>query len=292
LSYHTDEISVDSGQPIELYLFTYDGVNYAYTSSTYSQSQHGFIFNPEIISRGSSLKLGDSGGTVETCVITVPRNNSIAMLYQGAPPELDSVRVQVFRVHGEMQNNDFIKILDGVVSQVRFSGSFAELTITIENVLNRYIPRGTISYHCQNCIYDSKCRLDKAAHAYTYYVDNIEGLTIHASDLKLQPTDFFTDGFLQMGNSVRAIVKHEGESVRIKYPINKSQQGATFIAYPGCSGLFSNCAKRFGNTDNFNGIPYIQPYNAFKHPVDTGAYWIDNVVIKRDTFGYIGQMSL
>lgn len=296
MSYHADETSTSNAQPIELYLFTYNSLNFLYTSSQYSQSyvidNIGYTFVPEYIERGQSLKLGDSGGTIETCTITVLRTNSVALLYQGAPPELSAVRVQIFRVHGE-NNNDYIRILDGVVSQVIFRESYAELTITIENVLNRFIPRGTLSYHCQNCIYDEKCFLNKDDYAFTCYVDGgINGLTISSTNLLEKPEGYFTDGYLKMGNSVRAVVAHKDRYVQIKYPINRSEWSGSFVIYPGCSQLFSICAKRFGNTDNFNGIPYCQPYDAFKHPVDKGAYWIDDEVILRDSRMAIYQMNL
>ena len=41
------------------------------------------------------------------------------------------------------------------------------------------------------------------------------------------------------------------------------------------------------NTDNFSGVPYIEPYNAFRNPVGKGAYWIRDDVIVRDTNGKI-----
>lgn len=296
MAYKFDEVSTYNAQPIELYMFTYNKLNFLYTSSQYSQSimieGNYYTFSPEYIERGQNLRFSDSGGTLETCTITILRTNSVALLYQGAPPELSAVRVQIFRVHGE-NNNDYIKILDGVVSQVIFRGSQAELTITIENVLSRYIPRGTLSYHCQNCIYDEKCFLNKDDYAFTCYVDGgINGLTISSTNLLEKPSGYFTDGYLQMGNSVRAIVEHKDRYVLIKYPINRSEWSGSFIVYPGCSQLFSNCAKRFNNTDNFNGIPYIQPYDAFKHSVDKGAYWIDSTVIVRDSHMVIHSMSL
>ena len=291
MSYESFELSTEDGNPIELYLFTYSGTNYLYTSSQYYQENIiggvRYIFNPEYIKRGDSLKLGDSGGSVETCTVEVLRTNPIALLYQGAPPELSSIRLQVFRVHGE-KSNESIKILDGVVSQVRFRDSYAELTITIENMLNRFIPRGTLSYNCQNCIYDEKCNLDRNNYGVLCFTTGgIQNLTIFSSNLLQYPTDYFTDGFITMGNSVRAVVKHDNNYVRLKYPINKSEERDRFMVYPGCSNLFTKCAEKFNNTDNFNGIPYIQPYDAFKHPVGTGGYWVDGNIVYRDTFGNI-----
>ena len=291
MSYNSDEISIAEGQPIECYRFDYNGQIYSYTSSQYAQRIGGITYSPEFIKRGDTLKLGDSGGTVETCTITVPRTNSIALLYQGAPPELSSVRVQVFRVHGQA-TSDMIRIIDGVVSQVRFTNSEAELTITIENVLNRYIPRGTLSYNCQNCIYDEKCNLSAANYAWRCWVSGWDGLTLYSSNLTEKPSGYFTDGYIRMGNSVRAISLHKDNKILIKYPINETEKQGSFWAYPGCSQVFRNCATRFHNTDNFNGVPYIQPYDAYKHPTMRSVYWVNQNIIIRDTKGVIYNIGI
>lgn len=296
MAYKDFEVSIDSCQPIEFYLFSYNGVDYSYTSAQYPQYANidgkEIVFNPDYIERGESLKLGDSGGTVETCTINVSRTNSIALLYQGAPPETDSVRLQVFRKHGE-EAPEHIRILCGTVSSVRFSDSVAEITVTIENVLNRQIPKGTLSYHCQNCIYDDKCKLKMEEHAVECPIDQgMTNLNIYSSVLASFEEDYFTGGFLRLGNSLRAITYHTGNMIRIKYPVNQSDIGSVLYVYPGCGNIFRVCATRFHNTDNFNGIPYTQPYDAFKHPVGTGSYWVDSQVIIRDSHMKIKKMNL
>ena len=53
MSFDKDETSVQDAQPVELYLFTYDGVNYTYTS--YQRNKEAYIdgtfytFNAEYI---------------------------------------------------------------------------------------------------------------------------------------------------------------------------------------------------------------------------------------------------
>lgn len=304
MAYSLDETSVDSGNPVELYLFSYDNKKFTYTSSQYYQSvnvveEDGTInyytFNPDYIRRGDNLILGDSSGNIETCTITVPRTNSVALLYQGAPPELDTVRVSVYRKHGE-GFTDTVRILAGTVSQVCFKGSDAELTITVESVLNRRIPRGTLSHYCQNCIYDERCTLSKAAWEaqcrVDYSIGGIDGLWVYSSDLALFPDDYFTDGYMQMGSCFRSIQKHTDRRILLKYPIPESEKTIPFTVYPGCNGLFTICADKFHNTDNFSGVPYIEPYDAFLHPVDKGAYWVDGNIVYRDTRGAVHTMQL
>ena len=297
MSYESDEISIQDSQPIELYIFSYNGIYYNYTSSRYTQTRvYGgttFVFEPEYIRRGDNLKLGDSSGTIETCTITVGRTNPVALLYQGAPPELGAVNVQIYRTHGDAISGEYIKILDGIVSSVKFDGSDAELTITIENVLNRLIPRGQLSYYCQNCIYDDKCNLDRDTWGVFAWADGgFSGLWIYSSVAGTYPDDYFTDGYIKIGNCYRGIYSHKGTGIGLKYPIPPSEVQNNFTLYPGCSGLFTLCATKFGNTENFSGIPYMQPYDAFKHPVNKGAYWVNSDVIVRDTNGHIGNMGL
>lgn len=289
MSYNSDELSVDNGNPIELYLFSYNNNTYSYTSSVNSYTLIidgvSYSFSPEFIQRGDNLKLGGSDSQ-ETCTITVTRNNNVAMLYQGAPPEQDSVSVRVYRVHGE-SSSDYKMILSGTVSQVQFKDSTADLTVTIENVLKRNMPKGSLSYYCQNVLFDCKCTLNPSNYGERFRVDKIDHLTLKSQALADKGDDYYTDGFIKMGNAYRQIKSHKGNTIVIKYPISINDKEGSFMAYPGCSGLFSICNSRFKNTNHFSGVPYIQKYDAFTHPVDKGAYWINDVIILRDTHGKI-----
>ena len=60
MSFNTIETSVEDNNPIELYLFSYNGNTYAYTSSTKNYSitagDTSYTFSAEYIERGDSLK--------------------------------------------------------------------------------------------------------------------------------------------------------------------------------------------------------------------------------------------
>ena len=296
MSFFDDETSIENAQPVELFLFTYNNVDFTYTSSGFAKSAYlnnkWYVFNPDYIKRGDSLKTGNNSGNTETTIITVSRSNNVALLFQGSPPEDDIVRVRVYRVHG-LNNSDYALILRGVVTQVTFDGSYAELTITIENVLNRLIPRGKLSYYCQNCLYDDKCTLKADDYALTCYLDkHVNGLKLYSTNLRERDEGWPINGFLKMGNSYRAIVNAKADWLQIKYPIRADDWQGSFKVYPGCEYVFKNCAEKFGNTDNFSGVPYIMPYNAFTHPTGHGVYWIFENVIYRDTGGTIYDIGL
>lgn len=289
--YSSIENSTSSGEPIELYKFVYMGQEYTYTSTLRSQSVviegKQITFYPEYIKRDNSLKLGSQDNSVETTKIYVKRTNSIALLYQGAPPEQGAVGITLYRYHKE-DDNDIIILARGIVSQVTFSGSESILTITIENLLNRNMPRGTFSYYCQNCIYDHKCTLKEEDYALTCYLDEgMTGLTFYSTNLREKPSGYFTDGYMKMGNSYRAIKVHDDNHITIKYPIMESDKQGSFVVYPGCNGLFLTCNSKFKNTDNFTGVPYTRPYDSIKNRNGTPHYWINDSVIRRDSKGEI-----
>lgn len=297
MSYNDFEISTESGHPIELYLFKYGNSIYTYTSSQSSKSISidgiSYVFTPEYIKRSDGLILETSGTQQETCTISVSRNNNVALLFKGAPPEGDTLTVDIYRLHGR-NVLDYIRILSGTISQVVFNGSEAQLTIIIENVLIRNIPRGKLSHYCQNCIYDAKCGLNPDNYMVQCYLDGgMDGLTLISSNLKERPSGYFTEGYMRMGNSLRQITLHSVDRITIKYPIMKNELTDKFTVYPGCGCLFETCATRFGNTDNFSGIPYQVPYDAYYHPVSNSLpYWVNGNIVERDTNGRLHTPSL
>ena len=293
MAYKDYEVSPEDGNPIECYHFVYGNISFQYTSSQYTQvirtGSSTLVFNPEYIDRGDSLKLGDSSGTMENCTITVARNNPVALLYQGSPPEDNGVYLTIYRKHGESAN-DYIIILRGNVVQVRFTDSEAEMTINVENVLNREVPWGKLSYFCQNCIYDNKCTLNPDNYKKDCTLDQgMDGLVLYSSNLLSVTSGYLTDGFMKMGNIYRAIHLHDRNYIVIKYKIPKNELQGSFTVYPGCSNLFTVCADRFGNTDNFSGVPYIMPFDAYHNPVSNRqVYWEPGAaILRRNTSGEI-----
>ena len=291
------ELSVENGSPEEFYLFTYRDKTYCYTSALRSKTLNigsdWHNFTADFISRGDSLKLGDSGGSTETCTIRVSRTNAVAQLYKGAPPENGTVRVEIYRKH----EDSAVRLVRGTISQVTFTDSEAELNITIENLLATEIPVGKLSYLCQNCIYDAKCGLDPKNWGLKCIMlgnwTQQEPLTLKSHQLESVESGYYTGGYVVMGSCRRAIKEHKGNMIILKYPITPEDWESEFTVYPSCNGVFQICARRFHNQDNFSGIPYIQPYDAFLHPVSNSlGYWIDGNIVIRDTKGKIHTAGL
>lgn len=286
----TYEGSAYQGRPIECYRFTYDGLNYNYTSAvkdiTLSIDGKDEVFYHDYIMRGN-IKPSEDGVTT----ISTKKDNNIAMLYQGSPPEQGRVNLSIFRAHRQ-DLTKFDKVLEGTVSQVNFNGSQAEISVTQENYLNKEIPNGKLEYHCNNRLFDHNCRLDIEQYKVKCTIKNISGLSIQSDDFLQYPEGYFIGGMIWLGNNVRTVASHKGNMITIKYPLSESIRTGEFAIAPGCDALFKTCAIKFGNTDNFYGCPYTPPTDSEKNPVGKGSYWIDTLVVQRDTNGFVGTIDI
>ena len=277
-----------------MYSFEYAGMTYNYTSSyhnlTVNINDLNVGFSADYIKRGESLKTGTSDGSMETTTIFVTRDNNVALLYQGSPPENGGVKLTIYRYHEE--SSEIHKILVGVVSQVSFRGSEVELVITIENMLEKQIPTGYCSYYCQNDIYDKTCGLKKELYEKKCWVDiGFDGLYIASTNLNEVESGFYTGGMIKMGNCWRGVLLHDKDRILIKYPINENDRQGSFTIYAGCDNLFLTCAKKFNNTDNFTGVPYTEPTDPTRNPTGKGAYGIDSTIISRDSSMFVGKIG-
>lgn len=288
-----EETSVSDGQPIELYLFTHGEISMQYTSGAervdVAYNGSTLTFQPETISR-DNIKPGSSG-SIEACVVKVHKDNGVAKLYEGAPPEIP-VSVLVLRLHA----NDLTRadvVLRGQVSQVHFTDSECEITCTMDAWLQKELPNGMNQFYCNWAVFDHNCGLNRAEHEVTIMIDRIEGNSvIYSEDLKQYEDGYFDGGRLYDGKgSVRMISKQADGVLWLKYPfVDPPRNEVTLL--PGCDQLFTTCARRYANTIHFGGVPYCPPTDPKKNPTGKGVYWIDSLVIQRDTNGYVGTIEI
>lgn len=287
-----EETSVDTGQPIELYVFMYGDINYLFTSDAQNitipmSDGTTKTFYADTIQR-ENIKPGSSGSS-EACIIRVDKDNSIAKLYEGAPPET-AIKVFVYRLHANDLNRYDI-VMRANITQVQFSDSECQLTCTMDAWLQKELPNGMNQYYCGHSIFDHNCKLQKSDFMISALIDKVDGAAIYSSAFAGYADGYFAGGRLYYGDSVRMIASHIGNCVILKYPFMETPRNTVSVV-PGCDQLFTTCAKRYANTLNFSGIPYCPPTDPEKNPTGQGAYWIDSLVIQRDTDGNVGTISL
>lgn len=288
------ENSVQDGVPVECYKFTYNGTNYMYTSAAEDVALVFSLSNirtekyfAENISR-EGIKPGGMGSPND-CIITVSKDHAIAKLFQGPPPETP-VNLTVYRLHLPDFHN-FDVALQASINQATFKGSKCALTARQENWLSKEIPNGMYQYYCNNVLFDNDCGLKKEKWQVEVLIDKVEGLTVYAKDLANYPDGYFAGGKIYYDGFVRMIATHVQNKITLKYPFMANPHNIVKIL-PACDSLFATCALRYANTVNFAGFPYCPPTDPEKNPTGQGAYWLDSLVVQRDTNGFVGTIDL
>ena len=157
--------------------------------------------------------------------------------------------------------------------------------------MSKEIPNGKRQFTCGNVIYDKKCRLKESDLTVNAYIDSINGLNIYSSTFAKYADNYFVGGVIRYKSSIRQVSLHVGNRIRLKYPFIETPSADITIA-PGCDHLFKTCAIKFKNTLNFTGCPYVPPANPEHTAVGRGVYWVDSLVIQRDTDGFIGTIEI
>lgn len=289
------ENSQQDGLPIECYKFTHGNTNFMYTSHC---EDVNLIITENGLRRTESY-FADyiERDTLKPCskddsaslIVSVSKDNPVAMLYQGAPPETP-VTLLLHRFH-KQDAEKYDTLFCGRVSQAGFEDSVCKLTIKQENWLSKELPKGKKSFFCNNVIYDKDCKLSKAAYQVDFMIDSVSGLSIKSTTFATYPNGYFNGGIMKHGDNVRMVATHIGDTITLRYPFPATPRNYA-AAFPGCDHLFKTCALKYGNTLNFTGCPYVPPTDPTKNPTGGGVYWVDSQVVQRDTNGFVGSISM
>lgn len=283
------ESSTQDGEPIECYKFTSDGTDYLYTSARQDvpiaidvETDNIEIYIADYIKRGDIVP-GSQGSSTEMTV-TMAKDNPVAMLYQGAPPETP-VDCTIMRFHAsDYDSRDIIYF--GRITQAEFQDSECTLTIVLESWLAKEFPNGLYQYTCNNVLFDKNCRLKKEDFAIEVFLGKSEGNYVYADAFAKYEDGYFENGRIYFDGRVRMIKTHVGKKITLQYPFHKNPFNWVTVV-PGCDKLFATCVKKFKNADNYTGFPYVPPTDSEKNPTGKGTYWMDSNVIVRDTKGFV-----
>ncbi|MDU2064714.1 MAG: phage BR0599 family protein [Sporomusaceae bacterium] len=292
----TYEYSVQDGEPIECYLFTHEGDSFLYTShceavSVAIKTDTGFqtmYFEADYIKRGEIKPTGR--GEAATLDINVAKDNPIAKLWLGPPPER-AVKLWVFRLH-RPDLSRYDTVFTGRIGQASFEDSECKLTGKMESWLEKELPGMCKQYFCGNLVFDRKCRLKSADYEITAFLDKVEhNIYLYSAAFAQYQDGYFKGGVVKKDADIRMIRDHIGDKITLQYPFITVPRNNIQVL-PGCDHLFGTCALRYKNTLNFTGFPYVAPANPSRKDVGKGVYWVDSLVVKRDTDGVVGTISL
>lgn len=270
-AYDDRELSVHNGEPIECYEFVGSYKTYRYTSYALPVTLGGKLYTPQAIKR-STIKAGVYDEDSISITVNMPITLALVKDYgfQITPPRLE---LSIYRVHnGTDFAVDFVTYWKGRISNFNITDDEAAITIPsiFADAMSANCPSIVYQTPCNHVLFDSGCKISRAANAITTVVISIDGNSVQIADVGGWPDGSFNGGEIAdlTHNDRRMISLHAGNLLTTNYPFSNLQVGATVEVTRGCDhGYNSDCKNKFFNQINHGGYPFIPAINPFEDGV-------------------------
>lgn len=275
MTFNEYEISLDAGDPVELYTFAVGTETFRYTSTDEAITTGGNTYEPIPIAGGPVVMRSEA--ILEPIEITVPATNEFALKYLTVPPgQLSTVTID--RMHRDDPDEELQRIFAGSVHSVRFSEDFSEAVLgafwTTANH-NRQIPRFTFGSPCNYVLGDSstcKVNLESPSFKHTGQVAAAVGRILTVSGITGSfPDGFFTGGVVRTVtfNDRRLVVKHVGDELTLIVAFHDDIVGTLADVRAGCDHrIEGDCATKYDNVIEYGGWPFSPNQNPFISGID------------------------
>lgn len=266
--------SIALGAPCELYQFTRGALVWRYTSFDADVPVGPVTFvagwplsrdEPEMSeeSKRSSLRIETSA------------DFPIALLFrEGAPAE--PIWVSVFRKH--VGDDETYLLWQGVLRNCNWTPASNKVEFDadpIEKVCGKGGFRQTYGPHCHKKLFSSRCGVAEADHTVPATLASLsaDGFTATIPQASAKPNQYFRFGeLLVLASQTRIMVlDHQGQTLRLKYPLRNVQPGAQLRLTAGCDhcwkladGSWGSCKATYNNLVNFGGYPFVPIKNPFE----------------------------
>lgn len=269
MTYSAFETSVESGRPVEIYLFEIGGDLYPYTSADVEQVVNSITYEPVPLGR-NEIVVGpeDRRNVLE---VSMPSSLALPQLYITAVPG-KRAKLTVQRFHSnDTPTPELATIFTGFVRSVAFTRNAGEAKVAcipIAAATSRQIPRFTFQGLCNHVLYDPRCTIDENDSSYRH-----DGtvLSISGNDIVVQGADGFTDGwftggFVENAGGLdhRMILGHTGTTLTMMLPFGTDPTGSTVTVRAGCDHTITTCQSKFDNVINYGGFAFIPVRNIFQ----------------------------
>ena len=267
------ESSLDSSRPLEIYSITIGSETFRYTSAEDDITIGSDIYTTISISRSKISHGADAQNN--TVTVTLPGNNVFAAKYRNIVPG-NKATVNIWRLQRDETPSLVPQLIfKGQVMSVRFpqDGNTADIAVrSIEQALNRNIPRFTYMGSCNHVLYDQRCKVDPTLFDVIGTVSAVSATVITLPGANAQPDGFYTGGYCTptVGNQdFRMILDHTGNDLTLLLPFAADVTGLTVQAFAGCDHVvFGDCATKFDNVIEFGGFAFVPNKNVFQEGLE------------------------
>jgi len=281
MPFSTQEESLESGRPIEIFEFTVGQTIYRFTSTETVINDGVNNFQPIPITRTEPKVNQDEPGS--SVIIQMPTNEVNAQQFARAwvsrAPVTGDTRVRIWRHHTNDGSSQFQLFWIGYLVAVTYEDNGFLLSIqcrSLDNLFTLQGPRRNWGPLCQNQLYDRFCTLSEIAYTVTGAITAVaaDGVTLTVPGLSA-PTVTRVGGEIRIPGtlSTALIIAVSGDDYTIQYPDPNFEVGKTVQLVEGCDhstsnttgcAAFPNGGETSGtNIENFGGTPYTPPVNLF-----------------------------
>ena len=272
MSFDSYETSVDTGQPFELYEFTYGVNKYRYCTLPDSVEYDFDTWEPMQISR-QAINLADDSRRSQL-LVSAPRDFKIAQFFKIAQPA-EAIYIKIFKKH--RPDAEAIVEWIGRVMTAEWKNTGVQLTCeSVYAALDKNSKIRCYSFSCPFVLYGENCKANKENFKVNTTLSDVSGTVLTSSDFSSKPDGWFVGGFMVWQSSDllyfhRFITGHTGNQITIQQQIPDLVTGEEITAYAGCDHKLTTCREKFGNDINFGGFPWIPGKNPFTS--DSSVYW-------------------
>lgn len=253
------EDTIDQSQPVELYEFIGSYQTYRYTSDLVPHTVSSQTYTPLAGLERGSQKIGTHEDDKDELTVSMPIGTDVASAYafQVTPPNLEIVLRRLDRGGGGAT-----LMWRGPVNSITVKGYVATFKCPskFSSLLSSRVPTIMVQPQCNHILYDSMCKVSRAANTVNTTVTNVNGRAITLASVGSFAAGHFIGGELVVPavDERRTVVSVSGSIVTVGYAFGNINVGNSVSLSAGCDHGWSSaqgCTK-FSNQVNFGGFPF------------------------------------
>lgn len=269
MSFASQETSIDSGEPIDLYVFTYGAGPTDFFAYTDAEDDFTWL-GVEVFARQIEHDDIQSSGTTDktTMEIRMLNTDPVAEMFRVYPP---SFPISVIIYRGHVGSDDFLLQWSGkVLSCARDGALQARLTCEPSTIsLRRIGLRRSFQYMCPFPLYGAECKANKAAATITVIPSVVESRKIVLDTVIANPPHYAggivewvnTEGRTEYRTVLTVDVVGSTTELVVSGITRGLAVGDMFLLSKGCAHNMTACSTVHNNILNYGGQPYIPTKN-------------------------------
>jgi len=262
MTFASDELSVKSGQPVELYKFVLRGTSteWYFTSAAYNitYSSDVYVATPGL-SRNQFEETDDFLKT--TLEVLMPAKHDFTNLFLFFVPN-GIIDFTLFRGHGA----NFVQYWKGVVKSVNplQPNGMAKVTMgpPTDALGSPFLVR-TYQRVCDVPLYSTPCGLTAANFSLTVVLTAVSGTSLTSVAFNSQADGYWTGGYVTVNQMKRKVKSHVDTVITLTSQLPGVGSGSSVTVFAGCDHLKATCISKFNNLPNYRGADWIPDNEPF-----------------------------